>query len=1317
MGKFSFKLVTKTVKELKEIAKAHGIKGYSAWKKDVLIEELSKIETEIRNAEYKKACQAECTRAKELIGEGFGPFYRLYQNIKGRKLRIDEYDEMVLDYKIISYLVDGNVIDGSLDSLVIWFSQKLRPNGKKEMIDLSTWTDEQKRTYIQDSLNDIVKSITTETLKKKSVEVMKVSFNDIKFKDNGEIIFDSSKAVKLKAEELAKLDLSEKKAMMRWVSTLEDASTRILQPLNKQIISITMDTTNLDEEDGVILKRKERLLAEGVKDIATDKHYNFTLQSASGKRKASFLYADLTKEEVFNLWFKLTGTKNREGFYKTFRNKDGKVNVSKMNTRLASRVSNSLDLENGFTEEHIKELRGLNVLYIPDAKSEVITKYKTIVGPDLMEEKEGLRALKGGDGQVSAKIKTHVLYAKFNRLIDNGEYDLFCHLWKYVAEEDMEKAKENKTLMKILSKVPGVFQLRHGADKGISVWCNYEHIEITLTEETAEKLNKRNLVETPFVAGQVICLGDYDMLIPDSVRKYIAGEWKDYPLEICNHLKKKKGWVNLNQQFIDALNLHPSSLIPIVDYWIDFALDSLDSIEKTMVFHNIMFDEDIEEADYNPDEEMSEEDKKNIRNVMPKAVRANILLAKDPQVMKWRKAPYDKLVKDLLMGRIKVPGMYTYMVCDPFFVISNVFGVKLPCLQSGENYFNNKDCYVGLFRSPLIAEQNAQKAKVVSREDYWYFKDVIVFNGFDGQWEFMSGADFDGDTCAVIPDDTDFGKTIVDGIVSKPDVYEAGFDGIEVPFDFDDLSDYYKDLARTANPDRTGILTNFAVRSNQIAKHLLGLIDIAKDAGVSTITLIHPKEFGMKTYGFYGSDYVPKIRRSEDTLRAKGFVFGYWDKEERKYLFDDEHGITGRFTFEEIEQLAESFTTKCEYSSIIVYREIDSAKTSITAEGYAWCMAVLEGKLSPEELKALNEYTDSMKTMFSSNTFLVRSVLKTFSDFDNTDKSDEKLIDSIPNRNRINSYVSMSPLGRAFYRVNQRRKEIAERFGNEEHSVNLNSYLLMRLTKEELADLYRPLQTKEHGMQNIIQCLERRRTMYNKAIHNLNLIGNDKQDGQNSIEKIKTDEVRFLRRVANYYKLSLEVVAVACYIVTYSRDTKEGLTYAWLLPNTLLSVFRRGDESFISVPVTSTDLCIKDGWLYENGKKRTPVDADNSDFVPVIGGADRMYAYIKKNVSDVVNNNNISVVVPGNQVYTIKALGFKHHKSETPSNWLSMVTNKEFEIKLNELGRVCAFIGEDSISMIEYGQSFELLDKTVRMINQPTPDKNSIRDIQVVVVK
>jgi hypothetical protein len=110
---------------------------------------------------------------------------------------------------------------------------------------------------------------------------------------------------------------------------------------------------------------------------------------------------------------------------------------------------------------------------------------------------------------------------------------------------------------------------------------------------------------------------------------------------------------------------------------------------------------------------------------------------------------------------------------------------------------------------------------------------------------------------------------------------------------------------------------------------------------------------------------------------------------------------------------------------------------------------------------------------------------------------------------------------------------------------------------------------------------------------------------------------------------------------------------------------------------------------------------------------------VKKKVHTVVDNSNRSVVVSGNATYTAKALGFKYFSSATPMNWLSMViaNGNEFEIKLNNEGRLCAFIGEEPISMIEYGKSFELLNKTVKVINQPQLDNNSIRDIQVVIVK
>ena len=85
----------------------------------------------------------------------------------------------------------------------------------------------------------------------------------------------------------------------------------------------------------------------------------------------------------------------------------------------------------------------------------------------------------------------------------------------------------------------------------------------------------------------------------------------------------------------------------------------------------------------------------------------------------------------------------------------------------------------------------------------------------------------------------------------------------------------------------------------------------------------------------------------------------------------------------------------------------------------------------------------------------------------------------------------------------------------------------------------------------------------------------------------------------------------------------------------------------------------------------------------------------------------------------IRICVFKYFNSKTPVEWINKVVanNGEFEIKLNSESRLCAFIGEESISMIEYGKSFELLNKTVKVINQPQLDNSSISDIQVVVIK
>ena len=1279
MRKFNLSLVTKTVKELKALCKEHAVAGYSKLKKDELVAELSKIENQICKAEYQKAYKAELTRARYILKEDFAVAYKFYRNLKGRKLRLDDIDCLIKDWQLLTYLVDSeNIVNGSLDNITHYLRGVFAPAGVKAS-DVSSWSEEDKRAFIGNMLDGFKKATTTEILTKENVEMLKFAFKDIQFGDDT-ISYDSSKAVKLDAKELAKLDIREKKSIMRWVATSEDGCTRLLQPMGKNLISINLDTSDEERnmDKALLIKMKFMLLKNGIVDKATGKRYRFCFQTASGKRKANYLFVEAeTQEEVFEIWFQLSGTKNAEGFYKAF---GTRPSISKMNTYLATRVSNSLDVEKGHSQEEIDMFRkGTKVLYFKDAECIINRPYKTIVGPGQMELMNKERKLKPGDGQCIGSGKFFFTITKFLRKIDTVDYDDICRIWEQCGK-DIQRAKNNARFMKIWKRIIKLVQDRLGSFKGITVFFNYENIKITLTQELADMLNERNIEQ--FVAGQEICLGDYDLLVPDSVRKYTAGEFEDYPFEVCNYLKRKKEWVNLNQQFINALQIKPDALQPITEYWFNYMKESLLDDAKASVFHSIVFDDSDDES------------------ILPKALRSNQKLAKDAQILKWRKAPYEKMLNDMDQGRIKVPGMYTYMVTDPAYVLNDVFGLNLPCLQSGENYFNGMECNVGAFRAPLIAQQNAQKVSVVNIEDYWYMRDMLVFNGFDGQWESMQGADFDGDTCGVVPDNNIFGKIIVDGIIDRYDVYEEGFPAVKTDFSFDDMDPYWERLAIDANRDETGLMTNFAVKSQEIANHLRGAIDYCHQYGLDKIVLKHPMEYGFneETGNMFGSNVKPTINRTTKTLTMRGFVVVSWNKRLKKFEFE-ENGIHGTFTLDQIEEIAEQYTQKCEYTSPLVARAIDCAKTAVGAEGYQFWKGIREGKTA-KELESVNEFVDSIKTTICSDAYITKNRLKG---------------KEITFKDKINTYVSLSPLGRLHGYIDSHKHEILNMF-EDETSINLNSYLLTLLTEEEYAELYRPLKTKS-GMRNIIQCLEDRRDSYNSAIRNLMAISDDEED--NSVAKIKEDERNFLKRVANYYGLSLEIVAVACYICAYSRDSKKGLTFGWLLDDTLLSVFSRGNEKFINIPVQSTDLCIRTGWLYENGKKKHPVNAEDTDYVPVISGADRLFAHIRKKTDVIVDNSARSITVSGNATYTVKALGFKYFNSKTPVEWINKVVanNGEFEIKLNSESRLCAFIGEESISMIEYGKSFELLNKTVKVINQPQLDNSSIRDIQVVVIK
>lgn len=1284
---------------------------------------------EERKARYEKALDFGKAYAREHLGEEYGKVTWFFRNLKGKALKPEDYFDLVDKWKIIKAITreDLKILDGDvLDNLSVFF-RKMFPTLGGTAEKLNAMSVAEKREFVESMLNHYRRGTETEYIKKDSVKVVKMNFEHIKFstdknEDSEETLrklsdnsvipsYDGSKVIRLNTQELGSSEIPTDpkklkeflKFRMREVLTAESAETRILESMGcKKMISICLDTSEAPpSQDEYLEELKYHLLRNGIIDSSTNTHYNFCLQSASGKRRAVYIFVEASKEEVFNIWFTLTGTKNIESFMKTFC-PNGEMNVAQTNTRIASRASNTLDIEKRITEDEKKKIRDRKVLYYKDAETMISVPYKTVTAPGVLSLMDAIeRTLKPGDGQIIASIHTHVENAKFLHLITIPEYDYFCTKWEEY-KRNMEHVKEDSKLTNILKKVPVVYQLRHGACKGISVWYNYENIKIVLTEETAKMLNKRNIEQ--FVAGQEICLGDYDMLIPDSVRKFTAGEWKDYPLEICNWLKKKDDWVNLNQQFINALSFTKNALKPVIDFHFDLAIESLKNPAKGMIFHNIWKDEESED-------------------IVPWAMRTNKHLAMDSQILKWRMAPYIKMVNEMLQGRIKVPGMYTYMIADPSYIIGNVFGIDVPCLKSGENYFNNEQCTVGLFRSPLIAQQNAQKIKAVKKEAYWYLKNVIIFNGFDGKWEFMSGADFDGDMSAVIPDNTEFGKIVVDHIVTtKPDLYTAPYNKVYTPFSFDDMEPYYRKLAQDASRDRTGVITNYAVRSQEIANHLLSAIESAKDAGVNTITLIHPKKFGINKAkdSYYGSDFVPCYNKEEDTFKIKGFVYCYWDTQKKEYVFNDDDGIYGKFTLQQIEDIAKQFSEKCEYGALKTYDEIDSAKTDIKAEGQKYGEAKRRGIVGAE-LEKLNEFVDSIKTVFSSHSFLTKSALKG-KEIKSTDK--------------CNSYISIAPLGCMVSYVNYRKHEIFD-FFEDEFGVNLSSYLLTLLTAEEHEQLNRSLKTKS-GFKTIVKCLDDRRDKYNNSIRNfktMNTNGSaddeeDKDDNKRSIARIKEDERNFLlNNVCSYYNLSPEVVAVACYLNAYGRDSKKSLTFGWLLPEYLLSVFSRGNESFFNIPVKSTNVTIKDGYLYDDGNRRTPVNADDTDSVLVLQSIKGLVAHVHKKCKfneltkqqlDMISGANV-VTLYGSTEYTIKALGFSHY-GETVDSWLNAVrqNNNEFNIRFNNNMRPCAFVNGKAISALELGKNTHICNNMsirVKIVSKEVTISNgSIRDIKIVVV-
>ena len=234
-------------------------------------------------------------------------------------------------------------------------------------------------------------------------------------------------------------------------------------------------------------------------------------------------------------------------------------------------------------------------------------------------------------------------------------------------------------------------------------------------------------------------------------------------------------------------------------------------------------------------------------------------------------------------------------------------------------------------------------------------------------------------------------------------------------------------------------------------------------------------------------------------------------------------------------------------------------------------------------------------------------------------------------------------------------------------------------------------------------------------------------ESSNALKSVKEVEVEELYSIAKTLNITPELIAVAGYIGTYTKDSKqsEGLTYGWLLFDELLSVFSRGNKKFelFRLPAHVEKAFIKDKVLYVNGTKHIDINAEDCDnvVIQVING--RPYGLIHKIVNNVVTARKS---IATNKGYTIGTYGFKYHiiADDPKAEWKRLVKENgyEFDVVLDNTSRAVLSISNKSISaLMPVGADFDLMNKRVKIVNngQTNPineTEASITNLQVMII-
>lgn len=1304
------KIITNTVPELKAICKKMGITGYSKLKKAELVNLIIKTKDARRQAKQEAMDNARA-EAKLSLGGDFNAavlFYREMRDIPAPKsLNIEDYARIENIWKVLTMMTNGHVIEYDVAKVAEYFRRMFQPDVLPSSI--SSMNHEEQVAYVDNYVNIFVKNTTTESHTKNTYVILKMALSDMAFGENGKVIFDSSRAVDLSG---ARIEAADQSTTMRKVKTAEDGLYRVIkthkgpdfdaqfamyiaQGMNEDQarheamglpqISIDLNVDETDEENAEnALAIKKAIFDEGFTDVNTGHHYMFLKQTPSESRKgcATFIFAQAW-DEIFEFWYEFTGLGNYEKFRDAFGTDKGVV-FSKLLTRIASRGSNSFSSMGLYDEEHREAIKNTKVLFVGDRNITLTRKQKEFDGDttNLVLNENGETKLTPGDGQALFNSRYCAMNAGGMRIITGNEEKLYLQIWEDCGRS-LAEAQKNPSFRRIEAKIPSVWQIRGGvvdmqSMKGTGVKTFFDGVDAVLTAELAEELNKLN--GTSFVDGDVLHLGDYDIICPESVAKFmVKGEVasKEFNLEICNYLKKKGEWVCMNPQFFASLNSqNPNAITPILKFWAEEIMASFDDIAKLQHLMNVIaYTNENDETSY---EDILDDDAEAIKSVdLSTVLVMNSKLKNDPQVLNMIKDKITKFLNEMRVGRVRVPGMYTYMVQDPYAMLNMYFGASLPCLQDEEFYMNNKTCEAGLFRSPLIAPFEAQRVQLVENDLYWAYKDVIIFNALDGAWDLMGGADFDGDTCAVVPNDdaNGFGKIIVDCIrTGETPVWEPARSAKKVIWSPDNLQ-AMKDFLCTIGRDRTGEITNYATRALDISNHFYGLKFFAEYYGCDTVEFLNPEVFGPngnysgKNYGPFGMNFTFAV--NGNVFLTRGIVRCDWNKETRQHRFlaNEPGAVVGKFSISQLVDLANDKMRLVEVLRLFQGEEIDGAKT-----GYHPTVGdEFKCKINPHWLitrqdflgRIAKAYDEHGKEIAQPEKYTVEGFLNTI---------------VISQYKKYNVFHSFSMMGRIHDFTWMAMQPILARF---EQGTDKMTLLKGLMTEEERNALKMGAHTSNGETKTLIEYIRDRKDAYNQSMFNLRQQKLGEDDSKTTIANLKYQEAKALASIANVFGISLEAVACGAYLATYDKDGKNntGLSYGWILWPELISVFSRDNASFelFKLPDNATSARVEDGVLYVDGRKHMPVNAYSGEVLIQRFGGTKAFGLLHKDNGSSVTSVVTRVSAGAEYEISVYGFGYANRESKDIASWKSEVKahGYEFTIITDSNGSLCTAVADE----------------------------------------